>query len=157
MSKKFNYEAWVEECYQKKLDQEIDNADRNHALFLFKRLLDKAVRDGEDVKIISHQLFADFYEKLIDRVQAVIDKGNKVDIIVETNVDSSNAFYTKFEKFITSAHLSFDELPNLIVVGDHAYRYETDKDSIKAVANFNDPEMGKFIKNLFTNIKAKLS
>jgi len=48
-------------------------------------------------------------------------------------------------------------LPNFIVVGDNAYRYETNKDSIKAVANFNDPEMGKFISKLFTNIKVKIT
>lgn len=157
MSEKFNYQAWVEECYNKKLNQEIDNANKDHAFFLFETLLDKANRDKEDVKIISHQLFADFYERLVDKVQTVIDNGNKVEIIVEKKVNNDNVFYNKFKQFIIEASGNFDELPNFIVVGNHAYRYETDKNSIKAVANFNDPGMGEFIKDLFINIQAKLS
>jgi sugar-specific transcriptional regulator TrmB len=159
MSKEFNYEKWVKKCYDKELNQEIDNANREHALFLFESLLDKASRDGEDVKIISHQLFASFYKKLITKVQKIIDNGNKVEIIVESDIENGddNIFYSKFKKIILKASSSFDELPNFIVVGDNAYRYETNKDSIKAIANFNDPEMGKFISRLFTNIKVKIT
>ncbi len=157
MSKEFNYEEWVSECYDKRLNQEIDNANRDHAFFLFQKLLDKAFRDKEDVRIISNQLIASFYEKLIDKIDKVINNGNKVEIIVKTEVEKDNAFYAKFKQYISQAYSDFDELPNFIVVGDHAYRHETDSDSTKAIANFNDPEMGEFIKNLFTNIKAKLS
>ncbi len=156
MSKEFDYSELVEKCYNDKLNQEIDNANREHALLLFSKLLDKADRDKEDVKIISQQLFANFYEKLIDRVQKVIDNGNNVEIIVETEVEKNNAFYDKFKHLVSIASANFAELPNFIVIGDHAYRYETSKDSIKAVANFNDPKMGQFIGELFTNIKAKI-
>jgi hypothetical protein len=158
VSKEFDYEKWVNECYDKKLNQEIDNANKDHAFFLFEKLLDKAYRDKEDVKIISHQLFADFYNELIEKVQKILDNGNKIDIIIETEVEDKkkNTFYTTFCKFISKASLNFEGLPNFIVVGEHAYRYETDKDSIKAIANFNDPEMGKFINKLFVDIKAKL-
>lgn len=153
----FNYEAWVEKCYSKKLDQEIDNANKEHAFFLFEKLLDKAVRDKEDVKIISNQLFANFYERLIEKVQKIIDNGKKVEIIVETDIDNgnNNKFYSKFREYISKAS-NFDELPNFIVVGNNSYRYETDKDSIKAVANFNDPAMGTFINKLFVDIQNKL-
>jgi len=159
MSKEFNYKEWIDDCYAKKLNQEIDNANQEHAFLLFEKLLDKADRDKEDVKIISHQLFASFYERLIDKVQKIIDNENKVDIIIETKVedDQNNAFYSKFKEFILKASPNFIELPNFIVVGDHAYRYETDKNSIKAIANFNDPEMGKFINKLFEDIKIKLT
>ncbi len=157
MGKEFDYKKWVGECYDKKLNQEIDNASRKHAFLLFEKLLDKAYRDGEDVKIISNQLFADFYENLIDKVQKIIDNGNKVEIIVEKEVENGNAFYAKFKQFIQNSSSNFDGLPNFIVVGDHAFRYETDKNSIKAIANFNDKKMGVFISNLFTNIKKQIA
>jgi len=159
MSKKFNYKDLVDDCYLNKKNQEIDNANKEHAFFLFERLLDKADRDKENVKIISHQLFDSFYKRLIDKVQKVIDNGNTVEIIVESTVENGddNAFYAKFKQYVLKASENFDGLPNFIVIGNEAYRYETDKDSIKAIANFNDPTMGKFIDRLFTDIKAQLA
>jgi hypothetical protein len=38
------------------------------------------------------------------------------------------------------------------VVGDNAFRYETDKNSTKAIANFNNKSMGIFIADLFDKI-----
>ncbi|SMN11971.1 hypothetical protein SPBRAN_170 [uncultured Candidatus Thioglobus sp.] len=159
MRKELNYKEWVDDCYENKRNQEIDNANRDHAFHLFERLLDKANRDKEDVKIITHQLFDSFYARLVDKIQKVIDNDNKIDIIVESEVENGdkNIFYSQFKPFISKASSNFDGLPNFIVVGDNSYRYETDKDSIKAVANFNDPEMGKFTKNLFIKIKEKLT
>jgi hypothetical protein len=56
MSKDFDYEEFVIECYNDKKDQEIHNASEENALLLFNKLFEKAIRDKEDVKIISNQL-----------------------------------------------------------------------------------------------------
>jgi sugar-specific transcriptional regulator TrmB len=154
MSKEFNYEAWVKECYEEKLDEEIHNASEANALLLFKTLFDKAIRDRENIKIISRQLLARFYNQLTDRLQQVIDNGNTVSVIVEHDVDNreGNKFYQQLNKTYVKTTSNFEELPNFIVVGNNAFRYETDKNSTKAVANFNNNSMGSFISDLFDKI-----
>jgi sugar-specific transcriptional regulator TrmB len=154
MSKEFNYEAWVKECYEEKLDEEIHNASEANALLLFKTLFDKAIRDRENIKIISRQLLARFYNQLTDRLQQVIDNGNTVSVIVEHDVDNreGNKFYQQLNKTYVKTTSNFEELPNFIVVGNNAFRYESDKNSTKAVANFNNNSMGSFIADLFDKI-----
>jgi sugar-specific transcriptional regulator TrmB len=154
MSKEFNYEAWVKECYEEKLDEEIHNASEANALLLFKTLFDKAIRDRENIKIISRQLLARFYNQLTDRLQQVIENGNTVSVIVEHDVDNreGNKFYQQLNKTYVKTTSNFEELPNFIVVGNNAFRYETDKNSTKAVANFNNNSMGSFISDLFDKI-----
>jgi hypothetical protein len=154
MSKEFNYEKWVKKCYDKKLDEEIHNASEVNALLLFQTLFDKAIEDKEDIKIISHQLLARFYNKLTDKLQQVINNGNTVKVIVESAIDNKNEnkFYQKLDKQDLKITSNFKELPNFIVVGDNAFRYETDKNSTKAIANFNNKSMGIFIADLFDKI-----
>jgi hypothetical protein len=48
MSKDFDYEEFVIECYNDKKDQEIHNASEENALLLFNKLFEKAIRDKED-------------------------------------------------------------------------------------------------------------
>jgi sugar-specific transcriptional regulator TrmB len=154
MSKEFNYEKWVKECYDEKLDEEIHNASEVNALLLFQTLFDKAIENRENIKIISHQLLARFYNQLTDRLQQVIDNGNTVSVIVESAIDNKdeNKFYQKLDKQYLKITSNFKELPNFIVVGDNAFRYETDKNSTKAIANFNNKSMGSFIADLFDKI-----
>jgi ABC-type nickel/cobalt efflux system permease component RcnA len=49
---------------------------------LFSTLFDKAIRDKEDVRIISNQLLRRFYNKLTTQLQKVLENGNTVSIIV---------------------------------------------------------------------------
>lgn len=159
MSKEFNYEEWIVECYDKRLNQEIHNASEENALLLFKKLFDKAIRDKEDVKIISRQLLVRFYSKLTDKLEAVISNGNTISVIVERDIDdkNNNTFYQHSKKNIKIAKDKFKGLPNFIVVGNNAFRYETDKNNTKAVANFNNESMGKFIVDLFNKINANIA
>ncbi|SSC08277.1 hypothetical protein [bacterium endosymbiont of Bathymodiolus sp. 5 South] len=153
MSKDFDYEEFVIECYNDKKDQEIHNASEENALLLFNKLFEKAIRDKEDVKIISNQLLKRFYNQLTDKLQQVLKNGNTVSVIVEKEIDDKehNTFYQQSEGNLKIAS-NFDELPNFIVVGNNAFRYETDKNSTKAIANFNHESMGAFISNLFDKI-----
>ncbi|SMN00263.1 hypothetical protein SPONN_1527 [uncultured Candidatus Thioglobus sp.] len=153
MSKEFDYEKWVEECYTKSLNQEIHNASEKNALLLFERLFDKAIRDKQDVKIISNKLLARFYNQLVGRFEKITKNGNMIQVIVEQEIDdkNNNNFYQCSKNSIKIAS-NFEGLPNFIVVGDNAYRYETDKNNTKAIANFNDKSMGVFIVDLFDKI-----
>lgn len=153
MGKKFDYEEFVKGCYKNNKDQEIHNASEENALLLFKTLFDKAIRDQKDIKIISQQLLARFYNQLTDRLDRVHANGNSVSVIVEDSIndESNNTFYQQTKKHTKFAS-NFKGLPNFIVVGDNAFRYETDKNSTKAVANFNDEKMGSFISDLFDQI-----
>ncbi len=153
MSKDFDYEEFVIECYNDKKDQEIHNASEENALLLFNKLFEKAIRDKEDVKIISNQLLKRFYNQLTDKLQQVLKNGNTVSVIVEKEINDKehNTFYQQSKGNLKIAS-NFDELPNFIVVGNNAFRYETDKNSTKAIANFNHESMGAFISNLFDKI-----
>ncbi len=153
MGKKFDYEEFVKDCYSKNKNQEIHNASEENALLLFKTLFDKAIKDKNDIKIISHQLLTRFYNQLTDRLKKVLENGNSVNVIIESNIDDkdNNTFYQQAKNHTKFAS-NFDGLPNFIVVGDNAFRYETDKNSTKAIANFNDKSMGEFISNLFDKI-----
>ncbi len=160
MSKDFDYKEFVNECYEGKKDQEIHNASEENALLLFSTLFDKAIRDKEDVKIISNQLLRRFYDQLTTQLQKVLENGNTVSVIVEKEIDDQvhntfyqlhNTFYQQSKENLKIAS-NFDELPNFIVVGNNAFRYETDKNSTKAIANFNHKSMGMFVSNLFDKI-----
>lgn len=153
MSKAFNYEEFVKDCYKNKKNQEIHNASEDNALLLFQTLFDKAIRDKQNIKIISNQLLARFYNQLTTKLNQVVANGNTVSVIVEKDIDdkSNNTFYQSLKSRLKIAK-NFDELPNFIVVGDDAFRYETNKNSTKAIANFNNKSMGSFMSDLFDKI-----
>jgi hypothetical protein len=94
-----------------------------------------------------------FYDQLTTRLQKVLENGNTVSVIVEKEIDDQvhNTFYQQSKENLKIAS-NFDELPNFIVVGNNAFRYETDKNSTKAIANFNHKSMGMFVSNLFDKI-----
>lgn len=161
MSKEFNYEDWytnwIEKCYKKRLNQEIHNASEENALLLFTKLFDKAIEDEEDVKIISRHLLARFYNQLTDKLQDISKNGNTVSVIVEQDIDDEqNNTFCRHLKTNPKIAKNFKKLPNFIVVGNNAFRYETDKNNTKAIANFNDASMGVFIVNLFDKINADI-
>jgi hypothetical protein len=106
MSKDFDYKKFVRECYEGKKDQEIHNASEENALLLFSTLFDKAIRDKEDVRIISNQLLRRFYNKLTTQLQKVLENGNTVSIIVEKEIDDQahNTFYQQSKKNLKIAY-----------------------------------------------------
>lgn len=156
--KEFNYEGYVLECYKGKKNTDIHNASTENALLLFKTLLDEALKAKKDVRIISGSLLASFYNELVEKIQQVLNSGTKVDVIVEKDLADindieNNKFYQKFKHNIISAQPKFKGLPNFIVVGNSAYRFEKNKEAHKAVANFNNPSMGEFLVDMFDNLK----
>ncbi len=108
---------------------------------------------SRNIKIISNKLSARFYNQLTNKIKPVLKNKNTVEVIVESSIDdeSNNNFYQQIKKHAKVAS-NFDGLPNFIVVGNSAFRYETDKNSTKAVANFNDDDMGSFLSSLFDKI-----
>ncbi len=150
------YKEWVEKCDKKNLDEDIHNASEDNALFLFQALLNRAIKKKQDVKIISEFLLARFYNKLTNELQTLANN-NKLEVIAEKEVDNkeNNKFYQsiKDKRIFLSATKRFRSLPNFIVVGDSAYRYETDRVSTKAIANFNNKSMGEFLIDMFNDIK----
>lgn len=150
----FNYKAYVLECYENNKDQDIHNASTENALLLFKTLLKKAFKNKEDVRIISGSLLASFYNELVVPMQDILNNNNSVKIIVEGDIDdkNNNNFYKSFKDYIVDARVKFKELPNLILVGSNSYRYEEDKNSHKALANFNDKSMGNFMQKVFDDL-----
>lgn len=155
----FDYEEYVLECYQKNKDQDIHNASTENALLLFKTLLKKAIKNKEDVRIISGSLLASFYNELITPMQGILNNNNSVNIIVEGDIDDKehNGFHKSFKDYIVDARVKFKGLPNFILVGDNSYRYEEDKNSHKALANFNNKSVGSFMQEMFDDLLEKIN
>ncbi len=150
----FSYEGFIAECYKKKLDKKIHNASEENALLLFKTLLDKAIRDKENVRIVSGKLLARFYNQLTDKIATITGNGNTISVIVENDIDDkeNNNFYQKLKDSTLLGSKKFSQLPNFIVVGNNSFRYETDKKSTKAIANFNNESMGGFLAGMFDKL-----
>ena len=163
MKESFDYGRHVIECYEKGKDLDIHNASEKNALLLFKTLFKKAIKDKKDIKIISNKLLARFYNQLTSEVEEVFNNGNTVKVIVETEVDDkdNNKFYQKIKcqkatDNVLSAAKKFKGLPNFIVVGNNAFRYETDKNSTKAIANFNNKSLGECMAGIFDNLSTDI-
>jgi sugar-specific transcriptional regulator TrmB len=153
----FDYDEWVNDCYQSRKNQEIHNASQENALMIFNKLFDKAIRDKEDIKIITNKLLASFYNQLTDKLKQIVENGNTVQVIVEEKIDDqeNNNFYHQSKRFLKKAS-SFEGLPNFIIVGNNSFRYSADKKDTKAIANFNDESMGSFLLDLFDKIDAQI-
>lgn len=150
-----SYEEYVSLCYEKDKNENIHNATTENALLLFKKLLEKADKNKQDVRIVSGGLLASFYNELVEPLRRVINNGNHVQIITEYDINDidNNNVYQIFKDKITDARVVFKELPNFIVIGNNAYRYEQDKTSHKAIANFNNPSTGGYLVKLFDQLK----
>lgn len=149
----------IEECRKGKKNRIIHNASKDHAFALFSSLIDEARKTKEDVRIISGNLDRDFYAKLADSITTCMDDGVKVSVSVvshEFDVDA-NTFAQAVKKhengklFVSPNDLEV-EGPHFLVVGENKFRLELDHDQAKAIANFNDPKVGKTLVNVFNRI-----
>ncbi len=152
------FEKKVDRCKRKELSDIIENASRDHAKYLVKALLDKAIKKNEPIRIVTGTFDGDFYKGLVDAFSACTEKNIPISVIVldkEFNpashpmaklIDSGNI------RLLTIADDKIEEAstaPHFILVGDRRFRLETDHDQAKAVASFNDPSMGRWLMETF--------
>lgn len=154
----------VEKSREKKSSQTIYNASIEHAEVLLKNLFKVAIDNKKDVKIVSGNLNDDFYKKLVDDARKAFEKGCKVSLIVlNQKVDlKDNAFANAVKNNASGEVLQQTKsttcfLPHFMLVGKDAFRIEKDHEQTKAIASFNDQEIGTVLYESFEELKSKIT
>lgn len=148
----------VKDCYEKKRSRIIHNASIEHAKVLFQYLFTAATDGRKEVEIVSANLNKEFYGALVTDAQGALDKGCKVSLIVldpETDI-SDNLFANTVNNHTMGKVWKSQELlkaPHFILVGDNQFRLETDHAQTKAMASFNNKEVGSFLKECFGELQ----
>lgn len=146
----------VADCRKKESTKIIHNASYEHARELFINLIDEARVRKEDVLITSGNLNPDFYGVLIDDTKEAIKGGVKVKLaVLNPSADiKNNPFANMVLKEGGVVYKAKGEMkyPHFILVGDKRFRLELDHEQTKAIACFNNPGIGKFLKDNFEAI-----
>lgn len=137
--------------------ESISNGSLEHAKILAKYLFRYAKENSQDIKIITGALEKDFYELFSTTINEILIN-NQVSIISENSYqkskfadeinNSSNGSIKVIDK-----NDNIESLPHFILVGDCAYRLETDDNLKLATASFNRPGVGKFLLDIFNRVK----
>ena len=155
------FEALVKKCSSKNLDYNIQNASKRHAHILMKYLIDRATEKKEDIRIVTGCLETGFYDALIENLQQFLNQSGKSIsvIILDPSADLQG---NKFSDLILKSRkgsvlITKDrvEHPHFILVGKSSYRFEIDDRSTKAVANFNDSDIGAFLYDMYDGLLPK--
>jgi len=153
------FEKLVKYCRENDKDILIDNAAWEHALFLFYNMLDIAIERKASVRIVTGSMNGDFFcEKgIVDRVQQLIANCTSIHVLVVNNpsfdVDKHPCAkrINDYEHGRVLVAQSPVPVPHMLLIGDDAkcFRYETDHEQTKAVASFNNAEMGSSMNSLY--------
>lgn len=137
--------------------ESISNGSLEHAKILAKYLFRYAKEKNQDIRIITGVLEKDFYELFSTIIKEILIN-NKVSIISEKNyqeskfIDEINNSKNGNIKVISESD-NIESLPHFILVGDCAYRLETDDNLKLATASFNRPGVGMFLLDIFNRVK----
>lgn len=166
-STELTYAEIVNDFARRKVDAEISNSKLPHAEAIMSTMVIYAKRE---VNIFCGTLDGDLYEQpeFISRAVVSMIMHNKVRFrAVVQHLDAEalkeNGFYKivmemddirdRCEFYTLNEGSTFKEdVEHFATMDDAAYRLETDTDSIKAIANFNDPGKTTELKNRFEQI-----
>ncbi len=158
------FEEIVEYCSKENSKQVLTNASIAHAHILVARLIKDAAKHKEDIRIVTGCLYKDFYNGLVDELDAALQNGCVINVVVlkksPSELDGNN-FVKKLGEY-NNAELIFldigaDDLPHFIVVGNKRYRLEMDDKQKKAIACFNDEHLGSSLVKLHASILRRRS
>lgn len=170
MEKNDFFEKLVKDCRENESSQIINNSSMAHACILIKNLFISAhdrLHKGQKpqpIKIVTDTLKDDVYKELTDDIEACLNSGCQVDLIVlnpERDLATSS-FYQKVKasrngKIRQAKHASALSFPNFIVVGDNKFRFEQDKAKAIAIGCFDNATLGHNILNVFKFVEANIA
>jgi len=167
VTQKTEFELKVDYCRQHLDSKLIDNTARGHyAAYLFKNLLEVAATEKDKVRIISGTLNASFYDQFREQIQACMDAGVEIELIVLDNPKAldENAFVNDIKNYsngsvFTSPLNPVIGAPHMMLIGEKGQRFrlEVDHTQTKAVASFNNPHMGSTLLNIYRNARNAFS
>ncbi|MEK6890013.1 MAG: hypothetical protein AABX35_02385 [Nanoarchaeota archaeon] len=151
------YQQIVIDALDRKMDLDIQNSDMSHAIFLIYILIKKAKKK---IRIFTGKLWDGFYnDSRISKVfEEAVNKGVNIEIIIESGKikDIPKCISNKVKLFHMNKK---NPLKNHIIISDdESFRIEQphkDSDlksrSIKAIVNFNSPDIAKKMGEFFDN------
>ncbi len=148
----------VEQSCRERSPRIIHNASFDHARILIRCLLQLAGRDKAKVKLVSGSLRPEFYGELVGALRTSMDQGAQVEAIVldaKAPLGSNQFAETIRERgklLVNRGNISPSELPHFIVVGPDAFRMENDQEQAKAIASFNNAEIGQVLVQFFDRL-----
>ncbi|WP_251621930.1 hypothetical protein [Odoribacter lunatus] len=167
------YEKSVKECVEKGNDYLFHNEGNGHALIICKYLFKNAQKE---VLIAANQLYNDEVvntREYIESMKSFLDKGNTRLNIIIASLPPKEQVSQNHESFywMLYNHPSYKESRVQIkegqgkffrgtdgkeinfCTGDHnMYRFETDINLRRAVANFNDPKINGYLRDSYHKI-----
>lgn len=154
-----DYATLVRECREQRKNWVISNASLDHAAVLFENLFAAAlaIPEGEPQTMViqSHHAMIPFYSRYLKAAKAVLDRGVKIRVLIVDHTVSieDNPFLTLVDRHangeVEILHADADGSIDFVVVGNSVYRLEDNIESIKAVANFNDPVVASLLNAKF--------
>lgn len=159
------FEKKVDRCRKDETAELIDNAAWDHAIYLFKSLLEVAAEKKEKVRIISGSLNNEFYSTLSEELQRCIASGVEIEVLIldETVDIDTNDFARMVKNHAKGAVLKVPQgspigAPHMLVIGENGQRFrlEIDHSQTKAVASFNNADMGKSLLRIYENVKEQV-
>jgi len=161
----------VDRCANDGKDIVISNGESAHARYLIMKLFDVSLRSVQMYCGALRQQHEDGtpvyeWDNLIQSAKAFLDRPEtNLDILIEDDEfdgGAENAFIKGlkespyFSEKVTLKKIDDIAMSNHVVISDgKAFRFETDDEEVKAIANFNDPkqasEFSKVFKSVFTD------
>jgi hypothetical protein len=134
----------------------VPNGKAEHAAVLFEVFFQKA---EHSIQIFCHNLAGSVYNRpeIKEAVQGAVERGVSIDVVIEAPAEAADLVAVLGESSRSSVkkvHAGVDYPFNFAVVDDHAFRFEPDSDSIKAIACAWNPERAKGLKSLFRGIQS---
>lgn len=159
-----NFERAVDLAFDSESSVIISNSSIFHAKYLISKLILKAVKWQEDVKISTGTLNQFVYESpdVLDATKKLLDTGAAVTVIVEDDIEGGAT--NEFKKLISASPKSsiYKKAINsptngaegmrwshFTLIGDKAFRLETSHASARAYGCFNNIDYGQKLQNLF--------
>jgi hypothetical protein len=145
------------ECRKKESTRMLHNASIEHAKVLFENLIDMGRELKEPIRIVSGKLNTEFYGQLTDKAEQALKENTPIELVVvdpDINLDD-NPFANIIRESGGHVYQTTEkiEYPHFILVGEKRFRLETDHAQTKAVACFNNIEVGTFLHKMFNLLK----
>lgn len=148
------YTNQLEDALKQQKTYSVYNKDLSHAFAIVKTVFLYA---RVHVRLLSHKLDPSLYgdPDLITSVSTFLEKGAKLDILIEKEISSEHPMlmlHNKYHDRLAIAVVASDWVSqykfNFMVVDDFGYRFEHDRSNHMAIASFYDPRRKEMITSL---------
>lgn len=152
-----NFELAVDKASKNNSSDVIRNSSPRHASYLMAKLIEKASETNVKVRVVSGRLFSDVFDEhhLMTQATSFVKSGGSISVRVEQEPDPRSQFVDLLR---SHENCSIEVMPNaeqapatphFMLVGDNAFRLETNHESSSAFGCFNNKNVGKTLLSIF--------